>query len=107
MTLKRKDPSEDLTDYIESVFKELPKEMQTETVKEKLILQANDIIMSEIAEYMSPDDLKDTLELNQDMKIPIENVLQTYIDENPELLDRITDELNRFAEMVIKFASKE
>ncbi|MBN2096131.1 hypothetical protein JW752_01895 [Candidatus Peregrinibacteria bacterium] len=94
-----------LEDFIESLYNELPKELQTNSVKANLTLQANDIMMEEISEYMSAEDLEDTLKMSQEMGIPMDNVLETYLTENPQLLENITDSLNQFAQFTLNFAA--
>lgn len=96
-----------LNDFIESLYNELPKELQTDLVRANLTIQANDIIMEEISDYMSPEDLEDTLKMTQEMEIPFENVMETYLNENPKLLKNITDSLNQFARFTLNFASND
>lgn len=98
------DSSPDIMDYIDSLWKELPEEMQTESMKEKLILEAQDTVMRVVSDSMSPDDLKETAELNGTLGIPMGNVIVTYLQDHPEVMEIVTEELNRFSELVLNFA---
>jgi len=93
-----------LEEFIENLFNEMPKELQTNAVKANMAIQANDIVMEEITEYMTSENLEDTLKMNQEMGIPMDNALESYLSENPQLLDNITNSLNQFAEFTLKFA---
>ncbi len=94
-----------LEEFVELLYNELPEKMQTDSVKANLVLQANDIITNEISDYMSTDDLEDTVRLNQEMEIPLENVMETYVNENPELADNITESLDQYSQFILNFAS--
>lgn len=97
--------SQEPINYIEMLMGKLPKELQTEAMKARLTLQMNDMIMNEIGEYMSAEDLEETLKLTQEMEIPMENVIYTYVQENPELEKRIEEELAKLSEIVTTFVS--
>ena len=92
-------------DYIEMLMQKLPKALQTDAMKARLTLQVNDVIMNEIGETMSADDLAETLQLTQEMEIPMENVLYTYIQNHPELEKRIEEELTHLAEIITTYTS--
>jgi len=91
-------------DYMESLFQELPSELQTDDMKIKLATQANEIVMTTISDHMSEDDLQDMLTMTQEMEIPFENVMSVYLEGHPELFPFITEELNKFSDIVLDFA---
>lgn len=91
-----------LTEYLNHAFQELPEKYQNFNIKNKLRIQANEIIMKVISDNMSLNDVEELNKLRE-INMPTENIIESYLHEHHELFPEIQKELDLFFTTVINF----